>query len=130
MHEHSSDLERHRSSLESDETVIVEDNHDAFQLDSVRVGPMLHDRTSTPLPCEGHSVLYSIEVDGQQNLDAAGLPGAASRRQAEIAGRVTFWRWRDGRSQLSATELLEWRPPVPQLTAAAGLAVPELLDRG
>ena len=76
---------------ESDDTVIVENNH-YFPIASVRADLLRSSGTNTVCPWKGTASYYSLEVDGQTNVDAAWYypdPKAAAK---QITDRVAFWR--------------------------------------
>ena len=76
---------------ESDDTVIVENNH-YFPLDSVRPGVLHETETHSVCPWKGTASYYSVQVDGETNVDAAWFYPEPKDAAKEITGRVAFWR--------------------------------------
>ncbi|MGI8664650.1 MAG: DUF427 domain-containing protein [Jatrophihabitans sp.] len=76
---------------ESDETVVVENNH-YFPLDSVRPDVLRASELTSVCPWKGTASYYSIEVDGQVNPDAAWYYPQPKPAASEITDRVAFWR--------------------------------------
>jgi uncharacterized protein (DUF427 family) len=76
---------------ESDDTVVVEDNH-YFPADSVRAEYLRDSDTHTTCPWKGLASYKSIEVDGQLNADAAWYYPEPKDAAAEIKDRFAFWR--------------------------------------
>lgn len=76
---------------ESDDTVIVENNH-YFPLESVQ-RDLLHDSETTSVcPWKGTASYYSLEVNGESNPDAVWYYPEPKDAAKEIIGRVAFWR--------------------------------------
>ena len=76
---------------ESDRTVVVEGNH-YFPATSVRSEFLRPSETHTTCPWKGKASYHSLEVNGQQNPDAAWYypePSAAAR---EIKDHIAFWK--------------------------------------
>jgi uncharacterized protein (DUF427 family) len=76
---------------ESDDTVVVEDNH-YFPADSVRAEYLRDSDTHTTCPWKGLASYKSIAVDGQLNADAAWYYPEPKDAAAEIKDRFAFWR--------------------------------------
>lgn len=76
---------------ESDDTVVVENNH-YFPLDSVRPDVLQKSDYTTVCPWKGPASYYSLDVDGEQNPDAAWYYPEPKPAAKEITGRVAFWR--------------------------------------
>ena len=76
---------------ESDDTVIVENNH-YFPLASVRPEILRPSDTHTACPWKGTASYYTLEVDGETNVDAAWYYPEPKDAAKEITGRVAFWR--------------------------------------
>jgi uncharacterized protein (DUF427 family) len=76
---------------ESDDTVIVEGNH-YFPIESVRADVLAPSATTSICPWKGTASYYSLEVDGQQNRDAAWFYPAPKQAAEQITGRVAFWK--------------------------------------
>ncbi|GAA1266848.1 DUF427 domain-containing protein [Kitasatospora nipponensis] len=76
---------------ESDETVIVEQNH-YFPLAAVRAEYLEESATETGCPWKGTASYYTLLVDGQRNPDAAWYYADPKPEAEQIRGRVAFWR--------------------------------------
>ena len=76
---------------ESDDTVVVENNH-YFPPDSVRPGVLVPSELTSVCPWKGTASYYSVQLDGETNLDAAWYYPEPKEAAAEIAGRVAFWK--------------------------------------
>jgi uncharacterized protein (DUF427 family) len=76
---------------ESDDTVVVENNH-YFPRDAVRGEYLRPSDTSTVCPWKGTASYYSLEVDGARNPDAAWYYPEPKRAAAEVRDRIAFWR--------------------------------------
>jgi uncharacterized protein (DUF427 family) len=76
---------------ESNDTVIVEGNH-YFPLESVRADVLQPSNTTSVCPWKGTALYYTLDVDGQQNRDAAWYYPTPKDAAAQITGRVAFWR--------------------------------------
>jgi uncharacterized protein (DUF427 family) len=76
---------------ESDDTVVVENNH-YFPLSSVAAGVLSDSATTSVCPWKGTASYYSVTVDGQTNADAAWYYPTPKDAAAEIVGRVAFWK--------------------------------------
>lgn len=76
---------------QSDDTVIVENNH-YFPADSVRADVLRPSDTTSVCPWKGTASYYSIEVDGQVNQDAAWYYPQPKDAAAQIKDRVAFWK--------------------------------------
>ncbi|MFN2105713.1 MAG: DUF427 domain-containing protein [Candidatus Promineifilaceae bacterium] len=76
---------------ESDETVIVEGNH-YFPPEAVNWDYFTDSRTQTTCPWKGVASYYTIEVNGEQNRDAAWYYPRPSEAAGHIKDRVAFWR--------------------------------------
>jgi uncharacterized protein (DUF427 family) len=76
---------------ESDDTVIVENNH-YFPLSSVRAELLRDSDTHTVCPWKGTASYYSLEVDGQTNVDAAWYYPEPKDAASEILDHVAFWK--------------------------------------
>ena len=77
---------------ESDDTVVVENNH-YFPIDSVKPGVLVPSDHTSACPWKGTASYYSVQVDGETNRDAAWYyPEPKEEEAAEIAGRVAFWK--------------------------------------
>ncbi len=76
---------------ESDDTVVVENNH-YFPRESVRTDFVTSSDTHTTCPWKGVASYYTIQVDGKSNVDAAWYYPDPKPAAREIAGRVAFWK--------------------------------------
>jgi len=76
---------------ESDDTVVIENNH-YFPADSIKKEFFKRSETRTTCPWKGVASYYTIEVDGQENTDAAWYYPEVSELAKGIKGRVAFWR--------------------------------------
>ncbi len=75
---------------ESDETVVVEDNH-YFPIDSVNDAFLRPSDSTTFCPWKGTANYYTLNVDGSENKDAAWYYANPKKAAQEIAGRIAFW---------------------------------------
>ena len=75
---------------ESDDTVIVDDNH-YFPVSSV-TAELRESTKNTVCSWKGTASYYTLVVDGVENRDAVWYYTTPSDAAAEIAGRVAFWR--------------------------------------
>lgn len=76
---------------ESDDTVVVENNH-YFPPASLQRQYFKDSNRTSHCPWKGEARYYSIEVDGEQNPDAAWYYPDPKAAAGEIKGRVAFWR--------------------------------------
>jgi uncharacterized protein (DUF427 family) len=76
---------------ESDDTVVVENNH-YFPAESVVAGVLRPSDTHTVCPWKGTASYYSLEVDGQLNPDAVWYYPEPKDAAKQITGRVAFWK--------------------------------------
>jgi len=76
---------------ESDDTVIVENNH-YFPQHSVKAEFLISSDTQTTCPWKGRASYHSLEVDGRQNPDAAWFYPDPKPAAANITGYVAFWK--------------------------------------
>jgi len=76
---------------ESDETVIVENNH-YFPVESIQKAYFKDSNTHTSCPWKGVASYYHLEVDGKENRDAAWYYPEVSELARDIKGRVAFWK--------------------------------------
>ncbi len=76
---------------ESDETVVVENNH-YFPAESIKKDFFKPSSTHTTCPWKGVASYYTLEVDGQTNEDAAWFYPEVSELARGIKGRVAFWK--------------------------------------
>ena len=76
---------------ESDDTVVVEGNH-YFPLESVKREYLVESDTHTVYPWKGLASYYTLEVDGERNIDAAWYYPHPTPLARKVGGRVAFWR--------------------------------------
>ena len=76
---------------ESDDTVVVENNH-YFPRSSVREDLLQDSDTTSVCPWKGTASYQSIEVDGQVNKDALWFYPEPKDAAKEITDRVAFWK--------------------------------------
>lgn len=76
---------------ESDDTVVVENNH-YFPPQSIKTEYFKESSTHTTCPWKGRASYYTLEVDGKINEDAAWYYPEVSELARQIKGRVAFWK--------------------------------------
>ncbi len=76
---------------ESDDTVVVENNH-YFPKDAVDPGVLVESAHTSVCPWKGTANYYSITVDGETNENAAWYYAEPKPAADEIRGRVAFWK--------------------------------------
>lgn len=76
---------------ESDDTVIVENNH-YFPADSLNKEFFKQSDNKTSCPWKGVASYFSIEVDGQTNQDAAWYYPTPSDAAKPLKDRIAFWK--------------------------------------
>lgn len=76
---------------ESDDTVVVENNH-YFPRESVVDEYLEESATHTTCPWKGVASYYTLVVDGEKNVDAAWYYPEAKDAAKPIEGRVAFWK--------------------------------------
>jgi uncharacterized protein (DUF427 family) len=76
---------------ESDETIVVENNH-YFPPSSINKEYFKSSDKHTTCPWKGEASYYSIEVDGDTNKDAAWFYPEAKQAAKNIEGYVAFWK--------------------------------------
>lgn len=76
---------------ESDETIVVEDNH-YFPRDAVNAELLVPSATTTVCPWKGTASYYSLVVDGAENRDAAWYYPETKPAADEIRDRIAFWK--------------------------------------
>ncbi len=76
---------------ESDDTVVIENNH-YFPPKSVKKEYFKSSDTHTTCPWKGVASYYTLQVDGQENTDAAWYYPEASELAKSIKGYVAFWK--------------------------------------
>ena len=76
---------------ESGETVVVEGNH-YFPPDAINCEYFKSSSTTTVCPWKGTASYYTLEVDGEQNPDAAWFYPETKDAARQIQGHIAFWR--------------------------------------
>jgi len=76
---------------ESNETVVVENNH-YFPANSINKDFFKESTTHSNCPWKGIASYYTIEVDGKENVDAAWYYPEVSELAKGIKGHVAFWK--------------------------------------
>ncbi len=76
---------------ESEVTIVIEGNH-YFPPSAIRTQHFKPSATQTVCGWKGLASYYTIEVDGQQNPDAAWYYPEPKNAAKEIAGYVAFWK--------------------------------------
>ncbi|HBB31140.1 MAG TPA: hypothetical protein DDZ80_08835 [Cyanobacteria bacterium UBA8803] len=76
---------------ESDKCVVVEGNQ-YFPPDAINKEYFKDSSTHTTCPWKGVASYYTIEVDGQQNKDAAWYYPSTKEAAKNIEGYIAFWK--------------------------------------
>jgi uncharacterized protein (DUF427 family) len=76
---------------ESDDTVVVENNH-YFPPQSINAEYFADSDTHSICPWKGEASYKTIEVDGEQNVDAAWFYPEPKEAAAEIKDHFAFWK--------------------------------------
>ena len=76
---------------ESNNTIVVENNH-YFPKESVKPEFLQQSSTHTTCPWKGKASYFTIEVDGQQNKDAAWYYPEPKAAAANITNYIAFWK--------------------------------------
>ncbi len=76
---------------ESDKCQVVEGNQ-YFPPDAINKEYFKESNTHSTCPWKGVASYYSIEVDGQENMDAAWYYPQAKDAAKNIEGYVAFWK--------------------------------------
>jgi uncharacterized protein (DUF427 family) len=76
---------------ESKDTVVVEGNH-YFPRADVKLELLSPSGTHTICPWKGTASYYSIEVDGEKNVDAAWYYSQPKQEAVQITDRIAFWK--------------------------------------
>lgn len=76
---------------ESDNTVVVENNH-YFPRDSVKAEFLRNSDTHSTCPWKGLASYFTLDVDGKQNPDAAWFYPEPKAAAANIKNYVAFWK--------------------------------------
>lgn len=76
---------------ESADTVVVEGNH-YFPPDSIQDQFFKPSTTTSVCPWKGKASYYTLDIDGQQNPDAAWYYPETKEAANKIRGRIAFWK--------------------------------------
>ncbi|MBM7770812.1 uncharacterized protein (DUF427 family) [Actinokineospora baliensis] len=76
---------------ESDDTVVVEDNH-YFPYESVHQHLLRPSETTTECGWKGTANYYTLHVGGEENVDAVWYYAEPKPEAEQIKGRVAFWK--------------------------------------
>ena len=76
---------------ESDQTVVVENNH-YFPSDSINLSYFKPSDKRSVCPWKGEAHYYSIDVNGDVNTDAAWYYPTTKEEAKHIQGMVAFWK--------------------------------------
>ena len=76
---------------ESDDTIVVENNH-YFPAESIKKEYFKASTTHSTCPWKGVASYYTLEVNGKQNKDAAWYYPEISELAKQIKGYVAFWK--------------------------------------
>ncbi|GLU51654.1 DUF427 domain-containing protein [Dyadobacter frigoris] len=81
----------HEVIAESDETIVVENNH-YFPLQSVNKEYLIESATHTTCPWKGEASYYTLEVGGTSNPDAAWYYPEPKEAAQNIKNYIAFWK--------------------------------------
>ena len=76
---------------ESADTIVIEGNH-YFPVESINKEFFKDSTTNTLCPWKGTASYYSLDVDGDQNPDAAWYYTQPSELARQIKDHVAFWK--------------------------------------
>lgn len=76
---------------ESADTVVVEGNH-YFPPDAIQAEFFKPSNTTSVCPWKGTASYYTLDVNGQQNADAAWYYPETKAAANNIRGRIAFWK--------------------------------------
>ena len=76
---------------ESDKTEVVEGNH-YFPADSIAKQYFKESPTTSHCPWKGDASYFTVNVNGEENKDAAWYYSAPKEKAANIKGHVAFWK--------------------------------------
>jgi len=76
---------------ESEDTIVVENNF-YFPPSSINKQYFFDSETTSVCPWKGTASYYTIEVNGEENTDAAWYYPSPKQAAAEIKNYVAFWR--------------------------------------
>ena len=75
---------------ESNDTIMIEGNH-YFPPSAVKEEYLSSSSRTSVCPWKGNAKYYNLEVEGNQNVDAAWYYPAPKEAAKEIAGYIAFW---------------------------------------
>ena len=75
---------------ESNDTIMIEGNH-YFPPSAVKEEYLSSSSRTSVCPWKGNAKYYNLEVEGNQNADAAWYYPAPKEAAKEIAGYIAFW---------------------------------------
>ncbi|WP_369997011.1 DUF427 domain-containing protein [Winogradskyella sp.] len=81
----------HKVIAESNDTVVVEDNH-YFPHDSIKEDFFTLSDSKSVCPWKGTASYYNINVDGKENIDGAWFYPEPKEEAKHIQNRVAFWK--------------------------------------
>lgn len=76
---------------ESDDTIVVENNH-YFPPESIKKEYFKASTTHSSCPWKGVASYYTLDVNGKENKDAAWYYPEISELAKQIKGFVAFWK--------------------------------------
>ena len=76
---------------ESDDTIVVENNH-YFPRDAVKMDRLVPSDTTSTCPWKGEASYFSIKADGVTNADAAWTYEDPKEKAHNIKDRIAFWK--------------------------------------
>jgi uncharacterized protein (DUF427 family) len=76
---------------ESEKTEVVEGNH-YFPADSIKKQYFKESPTTSHCPWKGDASYFTVDVNGEENKDAAWYYAAPKEKAANIKGHVAFWK--------------------------------------
>lgn len=81
----------HQVIAESNETVVVENNH-YFPFESINKAYLIPSDTNTTCPWKGEASYYTLEIEGRSNPDAGWYYPAPKEAAENIKNYVAFWK--------------------------------------
>ena len=76
---------------ESDDTVVVEENH-YFPEAALKQEYLVASEHTSYCPWKGTAHYYSLDIDGRTNQNAVWYYPEPKKAASEISGRVAFWK--------------------------------------
>lgn len=76
---------------ESDQTIVIEDNH-YFPRDAVRMEFLRESSRTTTCPWKGEAHYFDVVVEGEENRNAAWTYPEPKEAAAQIREHVAFWK--------------------------------------